>query len=292
MFLYILGFNNKNMIKIGRADSMNRIVSLSLVYKDYDVILEKSYIVTSSNKRDIKVLETQLLQDYIDFKIHDEKLKGRDGYTELRDDSILTSVLQDIDDKAKKFPNKNLELTKLLEKKKLPTPSIRKTKEELRNLLIKENKLKIKEYKADALTFIKFVKNNINFVVSFHINVEWVIELRFNNAKHIKNLLNDRIPAVCFCYDYELTNTIGGYHIATATVFNYIQDYFIIRFNSGYSLYANDDKDKNEITSYMLWFYKNLFDVFNMSFILYEYFDSITNPYSNTKNYITCFLSI
>lgn len=152
MYLYIIKFKNMDLIKIGLSSSDMRITQLMRAYKDIAVDLDSSFKVTAKFEYDLKMLEKQLLNDYIEYKIEDEQFNKRIGYKELRKGIILNSVLDDINYKAKKFPNKEFKLHKGI---KLESS---KTWEE-KNKEIRENNNKVKE---NYLTFLKVHKDNIS----------------------------------------------------------------------------------------------------------------------------------
>lgn len=110
MFLYILKLSKYNCIKIGVASNNNRIVKHIENYKDVD--LGNSYKVTSSDENTLKILEKQILNDYIDFSKYIPSLYQVDGYTEIRDICILEDLISDIKYKKNRFPKKELKIIK------------------------------------------------------------------------------------------------------------------------------------------------------------------------------------
>lgn len=112
MFLYILKLDEVKAIKIGIATNNERIRSHLLTYKDKKVNLSESYIVKAKNQSDIKLLEQQLLLDYRDYAIESNDLIKRDGYTEIRCDSITNMILEDIQYKQSRHPGKEISINK------------------------------------------------------------------------------------------------------------------------------------------------------------------------------------
>lgn len=112
MFLYILKFSNINALKIGIAKTTNRIAEHSRTYKEFGLDLKNSYRIDAKNKNDIKILEKQLLQDYIDYKVDSNIFDKADGYTEIRRGEIIDLILNDIIHKKDKFINKKITITK------------------------------------------------------------------------------------------------------------------------------------------------------------------------------------
>lgn len=110
MFLYILDIAKYNCIKIGIASSIARVESHIRTYEEID--LENSYIVNAKDDRTIRQLEKQLLNDYFEYKIINKDLEDKDGYSELRERHIIDDALEDINYKANKFNNKEIEIIK------------------------------------------------------------------------------------------------------------------------------------------------------------------------------------
>lgn len=110
MFLYILNIPKFDAIKIGIASSYNRIRQHMNTYKGIN--LKESYIVKAKSDSTIKYLEKQLLEDYYEFKINNKELKNKDGYTELRDVSILNNIIEDIEYKSERFDDKKIQIEK------------------------------------------------------------------------------------------------------------------------------------------------------------------------------------
>lgn len=112
MFLYILKLREIDLIKIGIASSDNRIVSHLRTYRDYGIDLTESYRITANDNSYIKMLEKQLLADYSEYSSSNKDLYQRDGYTELRDGSLIKNILEDIEHKKERFPAKEIEISK------------------------------------------------------------------------------------------------------------------------------------------------------------------------------------
>ncbi len=112
MILYILKFEEIKAIKIGIATTTQRIYNLKKIYENIEANLEESYIVSTNNKSDIKLLEKQLLGDYCDHKYMDELINGLDGHTEFLNINILEKLIEDIEYKSERFPEKNIQIKK------------------------------------------------------------------------------------------------------------------------------------------------------------------------------------
>lgn len=110
MFLYLLKFKTGDMMKVGIAKNNSRIENHERTYSDYGIDLDGSVLVRAKNDKDIKMLEGQLLQDYIDYSIEDEKLLTRDGATEIRSSIAFKLMIEDIKYKAMRFPKKEYQI--------------------------------------------------------------------------------------------------------------------------------------------------------------------------------------
>jgi hypothetical protein len=160
MFLYILKLPKYNCIKIGVAKNYSRIKQHLNTYEEIN--LEESYVVHATNGDTIRQLEKQLLEDYIEYKIENERLMDKDGYTELRKEEILNDVLEDIRYKANKFQNKGINIIEGIEvkkdEKKKKETNIKTTKKYIQKSLSKRENL-VKDIDISNRNFI-YKENN------------------------------------------------------------------------------------------------------------------------------------
>lgn len=114
MQLYILKFKEVEIIKIGISTSpVDRIFSLGASNKiDWD----NSYLVTSSNKRNIRRLETQLHGDFEAFRMDESNEYLNSGNTEIFKSECLANVLKEIEHKVEFHPHLQLAIKKGIEK--------------------------------------------------------------------------------------------------------------------------------------------------------------------------------
>lgn len=159
MFLYILNMNKVNMFKIGIASNINRIKQHLNTYNG-SINLKESYIVNAKNDKTIKDLERQLLNDYTEYKITNNKYEHLDGASELRNISILDNVLEDIQYKANKLIHKEIKMTK--------------------GVIIKDHALK----KVDS----KILKDEFIYTSITKQLVQYYIKYIINNSKELNNI--------------------------------------------------------------------------------------------------------
>lgn len=103
-FLYILRFKNEPIIKVG-ISSNNDFSRVRQLARVYDIDLQASLVVRSTNERTIKAFEDTIKTDYSTFGIdeqYQQKYQGLDGHTELRHLRALDSIMEDIQHKQRK----------------------------------------------------------------------------------------------------------------------------------------------------------------------------------------------
>lgn len=110
--LYVIKFREESIIKIGRTTRQCRIQEIKNEYKEMEIDLSESFLVTAKVDRDIKELEKQLLRDTKHFKIKDVKFHKLNGYTELRRAEILIFIMNAINLESIKFPEKEIRILK------------------------------------------------------------------------------------------------------------------------------------------------------------------------------------
>lgn len=233
MFLYVLSIPRYKAIKIGIATNHNRIKQHLNTYKEIN--LKESYIIKAKLNSTIKQLEKQLLEDYCDFKIDNEELKNRDGYTELRNINILNNVIEDIKYKSKRFEDKGIEIAKGIKTKK---SLVKKNN----NKLNEETDAIIKDYNLNNINkFCNYVTKYSAFIVSYKYFYNQISNIIFkipkNKFKEIE-MISFKLPT-------------GGCSLTT-TISTKEEDDFIIEKIKLY--YDNDDVRVKE-------YYRNI-DVF------------------------------
>lgn len=156
MFLYVLKIPRYKAIKIGIATSPNRIKQHINTYEEID--LKGSYIVKAKSDSTIKYLEKQLLEDYYEFKINNKELKNKDGYTELRDISILNNIIEDIEYKSKRFNDKKIQIEKGIKFKN----KVKNAKDDQKwEKIISEQKEQNEILLSTFLGYIEFIKEHL-----------------------------------------------------------------------------------------------------------------------------------
>ena len=173
MKLYILKFKNKNLIKIGVSKNISsRIISLGVDLFD----LNKSYFVTAHNPKTIRALEHQLLNDY-DHYFVETSFSLDSGNTEIRKDGCLGSIIEDIEQKIIKFPDKKIRLKYGIKIDKLVKKRIIKPKKMYTFYGIRETLALLDEIKEDVKFNAYVTEDNIieKFVVSNLTDKNWAV---------------------------------------------------------------------------------------------------------------------
>lgn len=271
MFLYLLKFKNKELMKIGIAKNYGRIETLKNVYNDIAIDFDNSKIVTAKNKRDIVVLEKQLLQDYCDHLICNDFV-GRDGHTELRDVSIFDLVVRDIEEKAFKFPSKEFTIQKIETPENVKNKPVRRSKEELKQIRIEKTKQKTFEARKIALNFIECVEQRKNCVSDICFDEYGQIKLEFQLKDYTREDFQNENHLVGFPLGYSL-DVIGGYNLTSGASFREETKVLSISITMNHLL-RESDKYRWELKyTDLIWFTKKLFKVLGIKFDYYGYIE-------------------
>lgn len=279
MFLYLLKFQKREVMKIGIAKNIKRIEHLRNVYNDLILDIENSKMVIGNNDSDIKLLEKQLLQDYCDFLVLDD-LSGRDGYTELRNGEIFDLVIRDVNDKITKFPSKKLELLDLIIPDKLPKTTIKKDPEASRKIAtenLKNDRLDSREY---SLISIKFFEKNKYNIIDVKFDNHGFIEFKFINQDLNMDFkyLNVTFPTNC-----DPTKSFGYYRLINGYEINATSRVFATRINIAHIIKNKENQLRWEIEYIdLIWFTKKIFKIIGIKFDYYEYiYQSHPNKIAN-----------
>lgn len=172
MYLYILKFKHKNLLKIGisEKEDYSRIIDNSKTLEDpFD--LESSVIVKAKRERTIKVLEKQLLDDTFDF-IPDEREQklfvGKDGKTEIRNADCFDDLIEDINYKINKRKDSGLsinigiKLESVALKKRSPINRINHTNQTTEDFLELNSTLELIKKFIEHQEEINHIRYNVN----------------------------------------------------------------------------------------------------------------------------------
>lgn len=259
MFLYILKFKKNNIIKVGVAKSYSRIRSLCQTYGDLEPDIEDSVTVTAPNSRDLKVLETQLLQDYIDHTITDDEFSGRDGCTELRDSSILNSVIDDILRKQSLFPQKQFKIQKLIVPPQMPPR--RRSKEEL--ALERELKFRkeIEQSKENAKSFFSCLSEIKNEMDDICFNENNLLAIHFADVSN-NSLFHH--PIIYVPFDIGIKGS-GGFVVQSYRVYNEETKNLSIHFSKAMFAYYVERTYEGRTHDFLVWFLEALCELLGLS---------------------------
>lgn len=191
--LYVLRFTNPDMMKIGIASSMARIISLKRTYKEFTLDLSRSLIFESHDEKVIKRLENQLLYDTAEYRLEDESIKGCDGYTEIRDVKVWNTVVEEIHRKMACFENQGiieLDFQNMYDDFIVTPISINEVKNKLRMIIERKARVR-KEDKsimkaAEELIYNRsFLEKYKNYIEGVSINNYGYLVLSLNNTESI-----------------------------------------------------------------------------------------------------------
>lgn len=213
MFLYILKITKYNCIKIGIASSVNRIYSHLRTYEEID--LKKSYVVFAKEDRTIRQLEKQILNDYYEYKIFNEELKKKDGYSELRTDETIKDILQDIKYKANKLKNKEIKLVKGIDLNSFEKPKYKTIQNETRKYVdLTQNAIHNENSFAE---FIDLIDRNKDMIIEY--------SMKDDKINGIRLKLNDKDKNHLF---YEIINNGFIFNCGSSCIFSNINSYRVM----------------------------------------------------------------
>lgn len=312
MFLYLLNMEKANMFKVGIATNFSRIKQHLNTYKDL-IDLKKSYMINAKDNSTIILFEKQILEDYKEYKITEKLFKNKDGYTELLKINVLDSVLEDINYKKDKFPNKKIKIVKNIMQKnenlKINNRLLINHNSDILNLIsdvfnginITNITFKILEINNKFFTKRKKVIDNIQFTCSYenlllikkllkseiihkHINSSYIVHKVFEcSITHVYNneysIKFNKYPRLAKTLDImniinRTINDINNYYFYNTNALNEFEKILKNLLNG---VYGEVESIFNEIEEYTTCKYKN----FIVEFKSYDSLKKFENKLSN-----------